>query len=318
MRIAVIGAGMAGLACARALKDQGLSPRVFDKGKGPAGRMASKRLATPLGEASFDMGAQYFTVQSPIFAEVVADWLERGLAAPWPEAGAHAWVGTPAMASPLKAMAQGLDIQWNAFVAGLSQGRDGWRLHLKEDEHGPFDAVAVALPAEQATPFLALNAPDFLESTAQAHSEPCWTGLFAFDAPLSTPRSLFRDSGLVGWACRNSAKPGRRGPETWVVQASADWSRTHLEDEPDGVLYALQKALLDLTEDQGVEPVASAVHRWRFAKSTGLGLVSLWNPVSRLGVCGDWVHAPRVESAWLSGRSLADQMVDETRLRQSA
>ena len=29
--------------------------------------------------------------------------------------------------------------------------------------------------------------------------------------------------GDIAWAARNSAKPGRSGPEAWVVQAGPDW-----------------------------------------------------------------------------------------------
>lgn len=34
----------------------------------------------------------------------------------------------------------------------------------------------------------------------------------------------------------------------------------------------------------------------------------LWNSGSRLGVSGDWLVGPRIESAWASGRALAAAM----------
>jgi predicted NAD/FAD-dependent oxidoreductase len=61
MDFAIIGAGMAGLACADALKEAGHNVALFDKGRGPGGRMSTRRMETPLGEVAFDHGAQYFT-----------------------------------------------------------------------------------------------------------------------------------------------------------------------------------------------------------------------------------------------------------------
>ncbi len=319
MRIAVIGAGMAGLSCATALTAAGVDIRVFDKGRGPSGRMATRRLDTPLGEASFDMGAQYFTVRSPPFAEAVAGWVNAGHVAPWPAAGPEAWVGTPSMTAPLKSMAERLDIAWNSFVGGLSRGPEGWRLHLKEGETGPFDAVVIALPAEQATPFLALTDPSFFKRNTLSQTSPCWTGLFAFAAPLSVSAPIFRKQGLVSWAARNSAKPGRGSLETWVVQADHDWSRAHLEEDAEAMAARLLEALLALTGDPGRPALAQSAHRWRFALSTALGLDCLWNHEIGLGVCGDWLLAPRVESAWISGAALAGRIgADLDRIHRSA
>ncbi len=311
---------MAGLSCATALTAAGLDIRVFDKGRGPAGRMATRRLETPLGEASFDMGAQYFTVRSPPFAEEVSRWVTAGHVAPWPAAGPEAWVGTPSMTAPLKVMAERLDITWNAFVAGFSRDEAGWSVHLKDGEVHAFDAVVVALPAEQATPFLALTDPSFFRRNVLSQTSPCWTALYAFATPLSVTTPIFRKQGIVSWAARNSAKPGRAPLETWVVQADHDWSRHHLEDTPEVVAEVLLDRLRALTGDQGRPALAQSAHRWRFALSTPLGLDCLWNEEIGLGVCGDWLLAPRVESAWISGSALAGRIcadLDRTGRRDS-
>ncbi|MGA7296462.1 MAG: FAD-dependent oxidoreductase, partial [Rhodanobacteraceae bacterium] len=43
-RVAVIGAGMTGLSCARELSRHGLAPVVLEKSRGLGGRMASRRV----------------------------------------------------------------------------------------------------------------------------------------------------------------------------------------------------------------------------------------------------------------------------------
>jgi predicted NAD/FAD-dependent oxidoreductase len=78
MRIGIIGAGMAGLSCAQALRDQGHHPVLFDKGRGPGGRMSTRRIDTPLDEAAFDHGAQYLTARDPAFVAQVDRWAQAG------------------------------------------------------------------------------------------------------------------------------------------------------------------------------------------------------------------------------------------------
>jgi predicted NAD/FAD-dependent oxidoreductase len=48
--IVVIGAGMSGIACTRALRAAGLPVRLIDKGRGIGGRMATRR-ATVAGNS---------------------------------------------------------------------------------------------------------------------------------------------------------------------------------------------------------------------------------------------------------------------------
>ena len=65
---AIIGAGMAGIACARTLMQAGHRVTVFEKSRGTSGRMSTR--ATSFG--NFDHGAQYFTVRDDRFAQALA------------------------------------------------------------------------------------------------------------------------------------------------------------------------------------------------------------------------------------------------------
>ncbi|HYN94184.1 MAG TPA: FAD-dependent oxidoreductase, partial [Pilimelia sp.] len=57
----VVGAGIAGVACARALAAGGVGVRVLERGRVAGGRMASRRFA---GRPA-DLGAAYVTVTDP-------------------------------------------------------------------------------------------------------------------------------------------------------------------------------------------------------------------------------------------------------------
>ena len=75
--IAVVGAGIAGITCARTLAQAGHRVSVFEKGPGAGGRMATRE--TEFG--GFDHGAQYFTVRDERFEDALAT--ASGLVRPW-------------------------------------------------------------------------------------------------------------------------------------------------------------------------------------------------------------------------------------------
>jgi renalase len=309
MKYAIIGAGMAGLACGDALNFAGHRVTLFDKGRGPGGRMSTRRVQTPLGEVAFDHGAQYFTARDPGFRRLVHAWNEMGTVEPWPPAGPDAWVGVPGMSSVIRQAALAHEVYWGHLVTSMARKNDEWWLIGNAGMIGPFDVVILAIPAEQATLFLSLHDFAMARIALMARSQPCWTSMFAFRRPLDHMQSVIRDSGSISWAARNSSKPGRLGTEAWVVQASASWSIGRLEDSQDEVSAMLFAALSDAMDSKIPAPVAAVSHRWRYALCAGTGDGELWNPDIGLGVCGDWLLGPRVECAWLSGRKLAERCI---------
>lgn len=310
MRLAIIGAGMAGLAAGTRLVAAGHTVHLFDKGRGAGGRMASRRIATAAGEAVFDHGAQYFTVRDSDFAACVEAWTCAGHVAPWPVAGPTAFVGTPAMNAPLRAMAEHLHVSWGARVDAVERHHNGWQLHGDGISDATYDAIISAIPAEQAAVLLAPVAARFAGVAAAAVSAPCWTVMLAFAAPVAHAADILPDpTEPIGWAARNRAKPGRSGPETWVVQASPAWSTAQLDDDPASIVAALQAALARAIGGALPPVLAASAHRWRYARATGTGDELLWDNQSGIGVCGDWLVAPRVEAAWLSGHRLAGAII---------
>ncbi len=308
-RIAIIGAGMAGLACAQALRMADHAPVLFDKGRGAGGRMATRRIATAAGEAMFDHGAQYFTARDPAFQSQVANWAAAGVVERWPAAGTDAWVGTPAMNAPVKHLARGSDVQWSARVDALQRADGVWRLRGDGVDAGPFDAVLLAVPSENAAPLLQAWTPSLAARAAATPAMPCWTVMAAFAARVDFAADTIRDQGAVGWAARNSAKPGRTGPEAWVIQAGPAWSAAHLEETPDAIVPQLLGAFASCVGGRMPDALAAVAHRWRYARSGSAGDGVLWDAGLKLGACGDWLLGPRVELAWLSGTRLAEVAV---------
>ncbi len=310
-RVAIIGAGLAGLACAQRLTQAGLAVRLLDKGRGAGGRMSTRRIQTPLGEACFDHGAASFTAEDPAFRECVDGWILAGRAAPWPEGGEGAIVGLPSMNAPIKALAEGVDVEWSAHVTGLAREAAGWRLDVMGREagsEGPFDAVILAVPPEQATPLLAPHSFDLAVYAAMARSEAIWSAMVAFDGRLPIDTDRLGGCEVLAVAIRENSKPGRSGPEAWTLQATSQWSGRNLEASSTEVAARLLEAL-GRRMDISMPPVlALQAHRWRYAQPARATSGPIWRATVSLGLCGDWVAGGGVEAAWRSGVRLADRV----------
>lgn len=308
--VVIVGAGMAGLACATALRARGADVLLLDKGRSAGGRMSTKRIETSVGEAMFDYGAQYFTVRDSEFRVEVDRWINAGFVAPWPSAGADAFVGVPGISEPLRKLATPLAVEWSMQVTKVERTGEVWDITCSDGTLRHASALVLALPAEQAEALLLTSSPRFAAVAGGVRTLPCWSVMAAFDRRLPLPADCLRDHPVLGWAARNSSKPGRSGPESWVLQASPEWSDAHINDDPADVIAALLQVLSEDFAGQIPTPIATAAHRWRYARSGSCGGATLWDERLQLGVCGDWLIGPRVESAWLSGTKLAAKMIN--------
>lgn len=315
--IVIIGGGMAGLSAATALAEAGQRIIVLDKGRGPGGRMAARRAEIAGEQVGFDHGAQYFTARDPAFCKAVSDWERAGVAARWSAAGDDAWVGVPGMNACVRHMAAEFDLRWNTRAERLSREDTLWRV---EAEGSAYQAptVLVAIPAEQAAALLAQAAPDFAARAAGITSAPCWAVMAAFAERIAISDTFRSETGPVSWAARNSAKPGRSGAETWVIHASPSRSRELVDRPKDEVAQIVLADFFEATGSTPAEPLHLDAHRWLYAQPEarkGAGLC--FDPERQIGIAGDWLHSPRVEGAWLSGRALA-QAVRQERLASTS
>ncbi len=321
LRVAIIGAGMAGLTCGIALRDAGFSPVVFEKSRGFGGRLATRRL--PDGQ-TFDHGAQYITARDEDFKTWLAQACAAGDAARWhpvvagPDGGAapDLFVGVPSMNAFLKARAveAELDVRLRTTVQPLHRDGSGWRVADSEGAGSEvFDIVVSTAPPPQARRIMAADA-DMTDALAAVAVRPCWTLMAGFATPLDVPFDTWRDNAAdIVWMARNTAKPGRADDgEAWVVHAGPDWSEAHLEWERDAVAAGLVSMMNDIVGGELPTPVYTSAHRWRYALTvTPLGAPFARNGDATLYAGGDWALGARVEFAYMSGRAIAAAIIGE-------
>ena len=321
LTVAVIGAGVAGAAAARALQDAGHVVTVFDKGRGAGGRL-STRTEDAL---RFDHGAPFFTVRDERFARWARAWWQERVINQWKgamegeEPGEHPselvrLVGVPGMNAVVKRMLLDVDVRFGVEVKGLTRDGSRWRL-LDAAGHalGEFEVAVVATPAPQAA---ALIDPSSYSLASRLREEvvtaPCWAVMAHF-AELTgvTWDGCVSRVGPLARLIKNSSKPERGAAhgETFVLQASAEWSRANLELTPEAVVPMLMDAFFATTGVQRREPTFAKAHRWRYALTEKpLGEPCVWDAGLQLAVCGDWCLGARVEAAFLSGTAAAGRI----------
>lgn len=93
LKVAVVGAGVAGTACAEALARSGRSVQLFDKSRGPGGRLARRRVEwvdrqRHVRTTRLDGGAVAVTAHSGDFRAFIEHTLQAGRMAEWPPVAA--------------------------------------------------------------------------------------------------------------------------------------------------------------------------------------------------------------------------------------
>jgi predicted NAD/FAD-dependent oxidoreductase len=304
--VLVVGGGISGVACARVLHDAGVPVRVRDRGRRLGGRMAVRTVdGRPV-----DVGASYFTVDSPSFRRLVDTWVASDLARPWtdtfhvatPEDGVTGTVTGPVryataggLRSLVEALAAGLAVSHADDVEAVGPGP-------VVDGEG-FAAVALAMPGPQAgdllPPALASEAdvaPRLWEpalSLVTVWHERVWRdidGVFVNDSPILT------------WVADDGRRRGDGAP-VLVAHSDPVLAAAHLDDPEAAVPVMLDELRRTLRID--AVPRQHLVKRWSLAKPTDAVALPFHLGPARIGRCGDgWHGRSRIESAYLSGAAL--------------
>ena len=320
--VAIVGAGVAGLTAAAALRDRGLRVLVLEKSRGLGGRAATRRR----GEGRIDHGAQFFTARDPRFRARVDAWLATGDVAVWtrgipvwhPDAGwtepapdAHPRYAPPAGMSTLgRLLGAGIDVRREATVVRVTRIDRGWRVVLSDGSTVDARTALLTPPAPQ-TRALVADAPldpGADEALATIAFEPCFAVLAGYDGTAPPPWPGVRVEGHpdLAWVAHDGSRraPGEGGATVLVVHATAAFTRTHFDAPHDAVADALLHAATALVE-WADRPTWRDVHRWRYARPVATTAERCLTVAPGLVVAGDAFGSDRIEGAFLSGWAAA-------------
>jgi photolyase PhrII len=309
-RVAVIGAGFAGLALARTLHDHGMDVTVLEKSRGTAGRASARRD----GERTLPLGADHVVPRGAHFRRWIAGFAEGGLVSAVRRTSVtvredariegnpaeEAFIGNPSLGAITRHLAEGLDVRFSTRATAIVRdGSGGFRLECEGESPGRFDLVLLAIPRPQAAELVTPIVPDLVPPVAM---RPCL--VVAIDAPggPGVDEIRFEADPVLSRA--------RRAGTAWIVEACAAWSEANLERPADGWAHELagefaQRLALP-------SPAVLHAHRWRYAFASRSG--SSQRPYRfhepGLGLAGDWLAGRSdIETAWCSGLELAGHVL---------
>jgi predicted NAD/FAD-dependent oxidoreductase len=312
--VVVVGAGIAGLACARELAAAGLPVEVRERAYVPGGRMASKRFD---GRPA-DIGAAYFTVSDPDFAEQVDRWRRAGLVREWTDTfvaygpdgrhevtGPMRWAAPRGLRSLVEDLAAGLWVSTSRLVFAIEPG--------PSVDGEPVDAVVLAMPGPQAAWLLD---PALADATTAAQAQR-WVPALA--GVLRYPRRSWADFAgafvnehpLLTLVCDDGARRGD-GEPVLVAHTTAEFAGRHLA-QPTAAGAEIEEAVRELLDLP--DPAADThVHRWTYARPKpdpiGGAAAGYHLDAAGIGLAGDAFGKPRVQTAWTSGRALGRALAE--------
>lgn len=332
--IAVIGAGVAGLTCARKLQQAGRRVVVFDKSRGLGGRLATRRLAG----THADHGVCYLQPKGAAFSQLIDELVNKQILRVWTR-GIHQLstdgvlqpptkfapcYGAPTGATAIaRYLGQNLEIINSQVITsisplGLPTAISGWQINSAA---GKWNAkrVVIAVPPAQAlaiagtvidpwcsdqmslmnftTSITAITV--FPKSQQAAAAQLAWQGIQAID------------HSILGWIGLDSSKQLEPLQPVLVVQSSAAFAAKYFDDlDIAAVGKLLLAAALPFAPGLGA-PEVLQVHRWgyAFAQNPLPNLFLVAQTKAPLYFCGDWCGGNRVEAAFLSGSAVAEQIL---------
>lgn len=312
MTVVVVGAGLAGVACAVELVAAGVEVRVLERARTVGGRMASRRIdGRPV-----DLGAAYFTVSDPEFAQVVARWRTAGLARPWTSElvvlgggergrapGPVRWAAPGGLRSLVAALAEGLPVELEHEVACVGPGPtvDG----------DPADAVVLAMPDPQARRLL----DDDTSATTVVDGRQ-WRSVISVAAGWerrewpAMPAAFVNDHPLLSLVADDGDRRGDGAP-VLVAHSTDDLARRH-DAHPDDAVAPVLDALRPLLGLRSA-PLWTHVHRWRFASPPEPRDAPFHLGDDGVCLAGDGWGSSKVETAWRSGTALGRELVEKRR-----
>lgn len=327
-RIAVIGAGISGIACATELANAGHKVVVLDRGVRLGGRMATQSLRVE-GKWQghlIDVGAAYPTTSHSDFTKLMKAWAKKGLAHEWTDTF-HVAQGTTlgetksgpmrwAAQGGLRALVEDLADQLPTELVELSHPVDIESVTPSESgviiDGNNFDAVALAMPDPQAKRLLDAA----FKSSHNALRGVAWEAILVLAAAYEKRSWKDIDGVFVNDSADLTfiADDGRRrgdGAPVLVAHSTGMLAQSHLENS-DAAGPAMLKAMHAVVGVKA-ELVWSTVKRWTYARPLAARAEQFhFDSQTRVGLCGDaWGGGdagPRIENAWLSGRALGAHM----------
>jgi renalase len=324
--VIIVGAGLSGLVAANVLIAHGRSAIVLDKGATPGGRLATRRMVGENGRtARLDHGAQFFTVRSPDFADLVHDWRRAGIVREWCRGFSGTGDGYPrycaeaGMNTIAKYLASTVDLTCGVTAHAVAGNERRLSVRSADGQRWESDVVVLTSPVPQSLHLCAngwLPIPETVDRELQSITYArCLALLVTFSgtSAVGQPggRQLTPDDDPTFSFVADNATKGISEVGALTLHANDDVSLARYDDDEavttDFLLAEAARFLGD-----GV-PINVTLKKWRYARPL-VGHPHAYVSVSpiedtQLVFAGDGFGGAKVEGAALSGLAAAESIL---------
>jgi renalase len=315
-KVAVIGSGISGISAAHKLIENNCAVTIFDQGKNPGGRLGLRSLRnSPFINRPVDVGAAYFTISDSIFQNKVDNWQQLDLVHKWTDTF-HVFndyeisTTTGPMRYSTKKGLRSLAIHELAELTKIGvnvlQERKIERVVINPSnvkvDNEEFDAVVLAMPGIQAARIIENDEiANELNKQNWASALSAW---FVIDSDTPKYDAMFVNNHEVISLIVNDGK--RRGDNAPVINVitTSNYAKSRLENFANYADEVIDHAL-EIWNIQS-EVVEKGITRWSIAQPSPATRPEL---PGRLAIVGDaYSDNPRIESAWLDGVAVLNQL----------
>jgi renalase len=321
--VVVVGAGLTGLTAALVIAEAGRSVSVIDKGRGVGGRLATRRI----DDATFDHGAQFFTVRGDTFRVVVNDAVDEGVVDTWchgfgeqdgyPRFFCPAGMNSLAKWLAARVRQAGGTIVTGHQVSSIHGGPLVWSVVGPNGEAIEAADVALTAPVPQSLELVRSGGVELgsaIEASLSAISyKPTLALLVSLDGPsgLADSGGIQQDeSDLFTFIADNRLK-GVSSATAVTFHVNGDTTADRWDDDTGSVIEDLLEHARPWLGSSGIRQVQ--LKKWKYAgprvPHPDSFVVAATSP-GRLIFAGDAFAGPKVEGAFNSGRAAGLALVD--------
>lgn len=339
MKIAVIGAGIAGLTAGRELAKAGHEVVVFEKSGGFGGRLATRYTGKDNG-LKMDHGVPFFSAETKEFNALVQEMLAKGVLTTWDGTFAHRnkegridlseesssyFIAKEGMNTIGKYLARNLDVRLNEKVGGLThigenrRKKKSWMINFPTALTESADAVIISAPARQAYGLLNTTIDEIetlklIREIDEVEYESQFTLMLGYkNADMPEWNGMECEDDVIQWIS-NEATKRENGTNCLVVYTTSEFAKQHIQGDREEVQELISDRLTTILGGWAGLSEWSQLHFWRYSKAINplpYDYMEIKGNDTPLALVGAYMNGNTVESAYLSGLKLGQHWVNE-------
>lgn len=307
-KVIIIGAGAAGLTCAKRLIENGFEVSIFDKSRGLGGRMASRRIKN----GGFNHGASRipnFRNQKSV-PEHLKKLLETAFEKKILIEQGNAFTAFASMKTFTSYLSEGIDVQKYSELISVTRVDAGIELQLNNASKVQVNEAFLifAIPQPQLLALLQNDFPEIFILIQAAKMRASVAGLFAFDKKILLNQSFLENERI--YCFHENSRIGQHFMlDCWTIHSKNSYGKKlgHLDKAK--IKEHLFEDFEQLASNNLPQPIYAEGHRWRYGfTKKALNKNFIFHRQNKIGICGDWCRGDNVLDALISGTLLADKI----------